>query len=247
MQLLIKQILLTCLLYLFVFSAAATVGSANEQITIDRIQLVNQQINLLDNRLAKDQRELNELQQNHDKQITGVSAGKVSKSLLDKALLDITVAKASLDSVNIELTDTQQTISWLEKSIQEIENQINVLNIFGRTIAEDEINNSDELRVDAKYQQELLSLEKKRYELLKDLQFSGKNILMLKNEKHAQLNTLMKSRNLLFVKQQQVKDELLREQQNYWLQQLDTYNARLAFLDPSNPGQNIPQWAGYLL
>lgn len=233
MQLLIRIFLIFTFCMLSFSSYAQTVRQS-EQITIDRIQLVIQQNNLLENRLAKGQRELNELQQTHDKQLTGVIPGNVSKSLIDKASLDITVAKSNLDSVNIELTDTQQTISWLEKSIQEIENQINVLSIFGRTIAEEEINNSAELRVDAKYQQELLKLEKKRHELLNQLQFTAKNILMLRNEKYNQLNTIMKSRNLLFIKQQQVKDELIfQEQQNYWLQQLDSYNAKLAFIDPA--------------
>src|SRR5207253_1811591 len=130
--------------------------------------------------------------------------------------LDISVAKSNLDSIKIELADTQQTIIWLEKSIQEIENQLNVLSIFGRSVAQAEINNSSELRIDANYQKNLVQLEKSRLSLLKKLQNIASNILGLRNETYSLLNTLLKSRNLIFIKQQQVKDELAyQEQQNY--------------------------------
>jgi len=202
-------------------------------VTIDRMHLVTQQINLLQNRLHQGERELNELQQKQDKQITGLTAGKVTKNSLNKSALDISVAKSNLDSVNIELADTQQTITWLEKSRQEIENQINVLSIFGRTITQNDINNPTELRADSSYQHHLLQLEKKRHALLKHLQTVSSNILVLKNEKYTQLNTLLKSQNLIFAKQQQATDELtFQEQQNDWLQKLDGYYADLATIDP---------------
>ncbi len=206
----------------------------DEQVTIDRIQLVTQQISLLKNRLVQSQQELSDLQQRNDKQITGVTVERASKRLLDKAALDISVAKSNLDSINIELTDTQQTIVWLEKSVQEIENQLNVLGIFGLKAASEEIVNPEELRTDLDYQQKLLKLEKDRLKYLQTLQGVANSILTFKKDYHNHINTLLKSRNLLNIKQEQVKDELAyQEQQNYWLKQLNVYYAKLAKIDPA--------------
>ena len=117
---LIKNSLLAFLLYMAAFSAHADAIKMDEAITIDRIQLVTQQIKLLDNRLGQSERELGDLQQKHDEQLKGMTPGKVSKSFLDKASLDISVSRSNLDSVNIELTDTQQTIAWLEKVFRKL-------------------------------------------------------------------------------------------------------------------------------
>lgn len=238
MQLLIKKIYKNALIFALCFitlTSYANTLKPDELITIDRTQLVTQQISLLQNRLSQGERELKELQQQHDKQITGMTVEKASKSMLDKAALDISVSKSNLDSVNIELTDTRQTISWLEKNIQEIENQINVLSIFGLKVEKNDVNNSEELRKDLNYQNKLLVLEKSRYKHLKSLHTVADNILTLRNENYNRLNTLLTSRNLLHVKQQQVKDELAyQEQQNYWLKQLDTYYTRMASIDPSS-------------
>lgn len=232
MQPLIRILLLVLLCFTTIATHAKPVDT-DEQATYDRTHVVSQQINLLQNRLHQSERELNELQLKHDKQLAGLTPDKVTKNILDKSALDIAVAKSNLDSVNIELGDTQQTITWLEKSRQEIENQINVLSIFGRTISQNEINNSTELRADSTYQHNLIKLEKKRYALLKRLQVVVNNVLTLKNEKHTQLNTLLKSRNLIFIKQQQITDELAwQEQQNDWLQKLNDYYTRLSTIDP---------------
>jgi potassium efflux system protein len=202
-------------------------------MTIDRVQLVVQQINLLKNRLLQSELELNELQQQQEKKTIHWTIETVNKSVLDKAALDIAVSKSNLDSVNIELTDTHQTIVWLEKSIQEIKNQINVLGVFGARVAQSETNNLQALHKDSVYQENLLQLEKKRYQFLKDLQTVASNVLALRTEKHNQLNALLKSQNLLYVKQQQIKDELVyQEQQNEWLHKLNGYYARLSTLDP---------------
>lgn len=224
---------------LFMLMAALTLAPVyakparqNDQTTIDRIQLVTQQINLLKSRLDQGQQELADLQQKHDNQISGQVLEKVSKSLLDKAALDISVAKSNVDSINIELADNQQTISWLEKSAQEIENQLNVLSIFGVKAAKNEVANPDMLRTELTYQQNLLKLEKKRYKYLQNLQQVAANILSFRNEHYNRLNAMLKSRNLMNVKQR-VSDELAyQEQQNEWLQKLNLYYAKLAKIDP---------------
>jgi potassium-dependent mechanosensitive channel len=202
--------------------------------TIDRIQLVAQQINLLKNRLSQGQQELTSLQQEHDKQISQITIEKASKNLLDKASLDISVSTSNLDTINIEVTDTQQTINWLEKNVQEIENQLNVLGIFGLNVASNEASNIDELRADLSYQKKLVELEKSRVEYLQNLQNTASNVLQLKKDRYGRINSLLKSRKMLLIKQQQVKDELAyQEQQNYWLQQLNLAYVRLAKIDPT--------------
>jgi len=205
-----------------------------DDVMIDRIQLVTEQINLLKNRLSQGEQELAELQQQHDKQISELAIEKVSKRLLDKSALDVSVSKSNVDSINIELTDTQQTIVWIEKSIQEIENQLNVLSIFGLKVAKDESINLNELRSDLGYQQKLLDMEKTRLTYLQSLQKSVVSISSLRKEKFNRVNTLLKSRKLLSIKQEQVKDELAyQEQQHFWLQQVNVLYAQLAKMDPS--------------
>lgn len=237
MQQLIKKlhsvIVLVLLIGIVCTTAQAKAIKSEERITIDRIQLVTQQINLLKSRLDQSDNEFADLQHQHDQQISGLTIEKTSKSLLDKVSLDISVAKSNVDSLNIELTDTQQTITWLEKSVQEIESQLNVLSIFGLKIAKNEILDPKELRTDLTYQQTLLKLEQSRLKYLQKLQHVADNILSLRNDNYNQLTTLLKSRNLLHIKQVQVNDELAyQEQQNFWLQQLNKSYARLAKIDP---------------
>src|SRR5437867_1072592 len=70
--------------------------------SIDRIQLVSQQINLLKSRYSQAQLELTQLQQQHDLQLSQLTLEKASKNVLEKAGLDIAVAKSNLDSISIE-------------------------------------------------------------------------------------------------------------------------------------------------
>lgn len=213
------------------FSAQAEIAPLRDDRSIDRIQLVNEQVNLLKNRLVQAKVEFNALQQ--DEKISQLALEKASKSLLDKASLDISVSKSNLDSINIELADSQQTINWLEKNIQEIENQLNVLNIFGLKMAPNEASSMQEYRSDLKYQGKLLEMEKSRVKYLQNLQNIANNILELRKDKFNRLNALLKSRRMLHIKQQQVKDELAyQQQQNYWLDQVGVLYARLAEIDP---------------
>lgn len=237
MQQLIKStcaLLALLLLTVFLQTAFAAGDDGYDDASIDRIDLVTQQIHLLKNRQAQGEKELTVLQQEHDKEISQLAIEKVTKNLRDKANLDISVSKSNLDSINIELTDCQQTINWLEKSVQEIQNQLNVMNMFGLKFANNSISDNKQLRSDLAYQQKLLALEKNRFDYLNNLQNVATNILTFKKENFARINTLLKSRNLLQIKQQQVKDELqFQEQQNEWLSQLNVLYAKLGKLDPS--------------
>jgi potassium efflux system protein len=205
-----------------------------EDSSIDRILLVTQQINLLKNREQQWQKALSELELQHDKEIAKLTIEKASKNLLDKASLDILVAKSNVESISIELGDCQQSVNWLEKSVQEIQNQLNILSIFGLKVAKNQIGNLKELHSDLSYQQKLLTLEKVRSKYLKNLQALANNILTYKNENYERINTLLKSSKLLHIKQMQVKDELaFQEQQNQRLEEVNGLYAQLNKIDPA--------------
>lgn len=226
------QIALTLIFSCFSFSSFASSVELDDA-SIDRVQVVMQQINLLKSRLHQVSSELTSLQHEHDENISQLTIEKVGKNLLDKATLDVAVSKSNLDSVNIELADSQQTINWLEKNIQEIENQLNVLGIFGLKAAPNEMATIQEYRSDLEYQQKLLQLEKVRARYLQDIQSTAISVLQLKNEKYSTITALLKSRKILHIKQQQVKDELAyQEQQNHWLEQLNVLYKKIAKVDP---------------
>jgi len=208
--------------------------SAQEGTSIDRIQLVTQQIRLLKGRLDQEKHEVEVLQTLRDRPVSQLLIQKASKKLVDKAALDMTVTKSNLESIDIELADSQQTVNWLEKGVQEIENQLNVLGVFGMKIARYEIANIQNLRTNLAYQKELLELEKNRVKYLQHLQTTAKQSLSLKQENSNRINTLLKSHNILHLKQQQMKEELSwQEQQTHWLQQLNQLNTKLRVVDPA--------------
>lgn len=213
--------------------AHAESAEVGDEIDIDRIQLVMQQIKLLKNRLNQSASELQQLQNERADDIPALMMQKASKNLIDKASLDVSVSRSNLDGINIELTDSLQTISWLEKNTQEIENQLNAFNMFGMKVARNEMAGIQELRQDLKYQTKLLEQEKLRVKYLRQLQDKVKASLSLKKDKLTRLNNIVKSRKMLHLKQQQMQDELaFQRQQNQWLQQLNSLYARLAKIDP---------------
>lgn len=229
----IEKIFITILLSMMMFMGHVYAAETDKEIFIDRVQLATQQIELLKNRLNQSKQELSELQQQHDKEISQFTIDKINKSLIDKSSLDIAVYKSNLDSINIELTDSQQLIVWLEKNIQEIKNQLNVLGVFGLKFVGNQAENIQELKFDLAYQQKLLNLEKTRTKCLQELQALAINILQFKKDNYTNLNNLLKSRKMLHIKQQQVQDELAyQEKQNDWLNLLNKYFAELKKTNP---------------
>ncbi|MBA3660703.1 MAG: mechanosensitive ion channel [Gammaproteobacteria bacterium] len=229
-----NRIWITVLLFLIVSFSVCSVHAETASpasLSIDRVQLVKEQISLLNNRLNQAKVELESLQLNE--KFSQLALEKASKNLLDKASLDIIVTQSNLDSINIELIDSQQTSNWLEKNIQEIENQLNILNIFGLKTAPNEASTLNEYRLDLNYQLTLLKFEKNRVTLLQELQKAVNNILNLRNDRFNQLTILLKTKRLVHIKQQQVKDELAYQQlQNHWLQQLNALYGKLSKVDP---------------
>ena len=232
-----KRFLQLCFAWLIILlcaTAEAKTASLIDEVDIDRIQLVSQQIDLLKSRLTQAENDLKQLQNRQDEEISPHAIEKASRNLLDKASLDISVAKSNLEGINIELADSQQTIVLLEKNIQEMENQLNVYSMFGVKVARNEVASINQLRTDSHYQQTLLQSEKIRVKSLLRLQAVSNNALSLKKDKYNQVSGILRSRKILNLKQQQMKEELaFQREQNQWLQQLNRLNSQIAKVDPS--------------
>ncbi len=214
-------------------TAFADIDSSMGVTTSDRVEIVTQQIALLKNRYQQAERELVSIQ-HADASLPIATIEQASKNLLDKAALDISISKSNLESISIELGDASQTVSWLDKNIQEINNQLNVLSVFGNRIARTQNLDVEQLHTDLAYQQRLIALEKQRMKYLRNLEADASAILQIKKDQLAKLNAQLKSQRLQRMKQQEVRDELAyQEQQNQWLQRLNVLYARLAKLNPA--------------
>lgn len=193
-----------------------------------------QQIDLLKNRLIQSKLELSKLQQQKEKLLVSFSMDQVNKQTLNQALLDVSVAKSNSDSISIELSEAEQTIVRLEKDIQEIENQLNVYNIFGLKVDRGATNVIN-LQQEQSFQKKLLSLEKKRSLYLKQLQVLSNNVIQLQKFKYNHFETILKSQTILQLKQQQAKSEVgFQQQQSFWLKQLNSLYAQLNQMKPVN-------------
>lgn len=221
----------------FFFGAASYAEAAfplqeQDHFYLDKIQLVSQQIDLLKKRLAQAEQEWSYLQGQQEKGFISLDDDQTNKLLLYKTGLHYAGAQSNLDSINIELTDSQQALAWLEKNIQEIKNQLNALNIFGLKLIQGDVVQSQSLRAELKYQENLYQLEKQRSHYLLALQKAENGILQLYNDQYTQVNVFLKSRKLLHIKEQQVKSELeFQQQQNYWLRQLDELYVQMKALE----------------
>lgn len=208
--------------------AYAKNDTSQAQLYLDRTQLISEQVQLLKYRLLQSRDELNKLKREEDskKEISVTSRAK--QSLLTEARLDIAVAKSNLDSISIELAESQQTITRLTKDIQEIKNQLNVALIFGEKIihfaALDEVNLNGELE----YQQSLLTLEKKRLSNLQQLQITANQILQFYKNKFLSIEARLKAQTIMQLKQQQAQSELaFQQEQAGWLKKLNQLNDQL--------------------
>src|SRR5688572_22871719 len=100
----LKRLLNLVLIYCFFYSISWAAVPVPEQNTpaITRVQVLSQQTDLLKNRLTQASNELIELQHPRDE-------GQASKQLLQQIGLDMDVARSNIDSINIELSESQQT------------------------------------------------------------------------------------------------------------------------------------------
>ncbi len=198
---------------------------SDENFYPDKTKLVMQQIDLLKTRLAQAKSELQLLQKQDS---VALNTDHVNKQLFDESGLDIAIAKSNLDSINIELTECQQAAARLEKDTQELQNQLNVFNIFGVKIARNGSPDLDYLRQELDSQLELFKLEKTRVEYLQKLQSYADSMLQLYKIRHARIESILKSQTILLLKEQQAKTELgFEQQQSAWVRRLNDLKFQL--------------------
>lgn len=204
----------------------------------DRTKLLSQQTELLKDRLLQAKSQLETLQRQDEAQLADFSLNHTSKEVRSQAALDTAVAKSNADSIAIELSESQQTISRLEKEMQEIENQLNVYDIFGVKVARTETMNVSGLQAEFDFQKNLLDLEKVRAGYLIKLQKIVDNIFQLQKAKYARINFLLKSRTILQLKERQAQSEsVFQQQQSVWLQRLNAMYAQLNQMKITNPSE----------
>ena len=202
--------------------------------TVDRLQIANKQIALLDERARQMSQELTFIQFAREAPLSQEALEKAGKKLIDKANLDISVAKSTVDSLTIELSDTKQNLQWMQKNVDEANDQLNVLNIFGMRLVRNEMVNPADLKADIQYQQSLIALQKTRADKLQNLLSMANAMLQLKKDELTRINAALKSHRMLHIKQEEVKDELTYQVlQNQWLEQVNVLTAKLSHIDPA--------------
>ena len=225
----LSAVLLMCSMASLSFAATT---QAPEAFFNGRTQWVAQQTNLLRTRLNEAQSELSNLQRQEENELTNLSYNQSNKQLRTKASLDIAYAKSNLDSINLELFESQQTINRLETEIQDQENQLNVFSIFGMKIERTEPLDVNSIRAELTYQKNLLGLEKTRSTYLQRLQKMTETILQIEKSKLVKINALLKSRTILQLKEQQAQAEVdFQQQQSVWLQKLNGFYNQLNQLE----------------
>lgn len=227
---------LFCLLNLFCFASHAFADTAeewaNNDINLDKTKVVAQQVELTKNRVTQAKVELANLQTQLDKHALKVSADHVNKQWLDWAKVDIQSAKSNLDGIDIELSESQQTLNVIQKNIQELEEQINAFNVFGAKVVRNTSADLNQLHAQLAYQKTLLSLEKTHLNYLQKLQQTFEKIMQLYDTEYLRIDSLLKSRTLMELKERQARSEIdFQQQQSIWLQRLNKLYAELAQID----------------
>jgi potassium efflux system protein len=229
------KVLLTSIA-LWLFSAAALALPA-DALYVDKTKLIYQQTELLKNRLTQAKNQFALL----NYQTTNAVVAQSSEQLQNQTALDVSVAKSNVDSISIELSESEQALDRFNKDIQEIENQLNIFSMFGIKIAPTEKLNIDGLRADLTYQRSLLALEKTRASYLNQLQRIAEDTLQLQIQRYTQINFQVKSLAINQLKQRQEQSEAgFQQQQSFWLQKLNNFYARLNQLATAKtPDKNV--------
>jgi potassium efflux system protein len=217
----------------FAFAESDTDGN---DFYLDKTQVVLQQIDLLKNRIKQAESEYTDLRHKQAGQMARLSLDHVSKQWLNWTKLNISVAKSNLDSIDIEVSEAQQTTALLENDTQELTNQINAFNIFGTKVSRNGAPNLSNLRAQLNYQKNLLRLEQERLQYLQQLREATDKVLQIYNAKYVRIENLLKSQTMLQLKERQAKNEIeFQQQQDMWLQHLNGLNAQLRHLEQTNP------------
>ncbi|MDA8562015.1 mechanosensitive ion channel [Gammaproteobacteria bacterium] len=217
---------------LFFISFSTSVFSYPEELNnafyLGKSKTLIQQIDLLKDRLAQSQKEYDYLQSISNKQLASNELDKVSKAWLKWIKIDMSVASSNLDTINIEISEAQQTITLLEKDIQEIENQINVVNIFNVNVSRAGLHSSKNLNSQLAYKKDVLRLEKSRLVYLSKLQSVGEDTLQLYTASYTKVENILKSQTILQLKEEQAKSEIdFKKQQNDLLNHLSVLHLKI--------------------
>lgn len=230
-RLLLKIFLRTALLLMLCgVTQSWGLDTSSKEIPIynDKAKIVYQQIDLLKTRLAQSQNELQTLQKAQDQFLNKLTVDRVSKLMLSQTALDIAAAKSNLNGVNIELSESQQAVSRLEKETQEIKNQLNIFDIFGVKIARINSTDLNRLNQELSYQNAMLQLEKTRVAYLLKLQTIADGVLQIYTAKYAFIDSLLKSQTVVHLKEQQTRSEVdFQQQQMIWLRRLSQLNTQV--------------------
>ena len=230
----LNRIFWICAWLFFSVAIKAESIQTTNQLFADHTELVGQQIDLLKNRLSQAEYQLTALRGRSE----AVAYDQVSTALLKQVGLDIAVAKSNLDSIDIELTEAQQTTARIEKHIQDLENQLNILNVFGLKLAKSiSTPNTAALQSEMDYQLNIFDLEKSRLDYLEKLQKADTSVYQLNKERYRRIELMLKSQTIMRLKEEQEKTENdFQRQQTYWLQQLNTLYGQLNHAESAKDG-----------
>lgn len=196
----------------------------------DKASLVKQQLILLHNREVRAETELKYLQQQMAISLPSV----ISKKMVAQFALDVAAAQSSLDSINIELTESRQTIDQFDKELQALENRLNVVNMFGLKMTRTNPTDLERLYEDRQEYKNLLALEKNRTQQLLKLQANANAALQLYQENNARFQASYQKQALSELKNRQDQTELdFQTKQNNWLHRLDALENQLTLLRQS--------------
>jgi potassium efflux system protein len=197
----------------------STLAKANDELYAQQKQLLNTQLISLQQRVVLANQTIYDLQQQ-------TTTAKLTQNyrhnliLLNKIKLAIHSTENTLASVTMELKSSQQAMVWLDKNIQDIQNQLHSLNIFG-TKASNTSNKN--LHLALKQQQELYQYEKTCGNYLSQLQqLTNITISSYNNYYTKLLNEVQKQKLSQNTADQLRQDIEFAKQQEFWLQKLTT-------------------------
>ena len=222
---LLKLVLLISLCWLTI---GVGVSARSNFSDLDKTKVVEQQIELVKNRVSQANIELDHLkkQKNADLNSNSNSNSNINKQWLKRAKLDKEAAQSNLDGIHIEVIEAQQTIDLISKEIGEMTDQLNAFDMFGIKNASHHI---PDLQARLAYQKVLLQFEKTELNYLQKLEKISEDILLFYTNNSAHIEILLKSRTLMQLNERQEKSEIdYQHQQAVWLGQLNELHAQQA-------------------
>ncbi len=217
-----------------VFSVDDLSAQSAGEYYVDKTVLISRQIDMLKNRIARTQSDLQHLQAQQSFTLVTFPVKKISEKMLAQAALEVASAKSTADSVSIELAESKQAVTRYEKSVEALKNQMNVVNIFGLKSAD-----LAKLGRELKDQTILLKLEKIRTENLLKLQTYTINVLQMYQATYDHLQSMARSEAVLQLKDRQTQLDLdFQKRQHIWLKRLDDLQARLSKMNKQSPAED---------